>query len=174
MYQVTPYDVKQSFKLVPKNERYKITFAQGSSISFNSKRDAFNFISAISNFFSEILQVSEMIHATINQYRYQISPKRKSNDDPYNIFYNNDLEINILIRDLKYYQKNAIEMYQLASKFDNLIYYLRKNAKILFAKLPTAVAHIVILIDKINLSFTNVIANVESHYRKNNLTLFNI
>lgn len=35
--------------------------------------------------------------------------------------------------------------------------------KILFAKLPTAVAHTVILIDKINLSFTNVISNVESH-----------
>ena len=95
MYQVTPYDVKQSFKLVPKNERYKITFAHGSSISFNSKREAFNFISAISNFFSEILQVSEMIHAmqkviTEKKISHFLISKKITNGNNYKKSYKNN------------------------------------------------------------------------------------
>ena len=174
MYQITPYDLSQSFRLIPYGEKYVLTLWQENSLQFKSKRDAFKFISAISNFFTEILQLCEILHNSTNSYRYQIKPINKSTKDLYNIYANNDLEIIKLMRDLKYYQSDKIELYQLVKAYSFLLSYIHKNIKILSEKIKTAITDKLILIEKIRNTFEKILSNVEYYYKKNSLSIFNI
>lgn len=40
MYQITPYDLSQSFKFIPEKKKYCLLFYKGNSVNFTSKRSA--------------------------------------------------------------------------------------------------------------------------------------
>lgn len=172
--QIKPYDLSQSFKLIPNREKYSLTFWQNNTVLFTSKREAFYFISSLSNFFSETLQVCEMFLQSISVYRYQITPKSKSNKDLYNVFTDNEYQSNSLIRDLKHNKTNQSELYRIVRKFEMLIDYLYQNTEILHKKLKSSITHYLILITKLSQTFQNVLSRPKENYQQNKLTLFNL
>lgn len=172
MYKLNPYDLTDKFHLIPNKEKYCMTFCHGNTVKFRSKREAFDFISKISNFFIEVLQFSEMIQLSINSYRYHITPTSKSPKDLYNIYTENEGLINKLIGELKHFRTTEKEVYKLEMKYNNLLSLLYENVKILYKKLPKAIAHILILIKKLSTSFSLIISNAEQFYKNNSLSIF--
>ncbi len=79
MYQITPYDLSQSFKFIPDKKKYSLLFYQGYSVDFTSKREAYSFIGQLSILFVEQLAICEMVNNTINSFSFHIGPNSKSN-----------------------------------------------------------------------------------------------
>lgn len=49
MCHIQPYDLSQSFKLIPDRKKYSLLFYTGNSVEFTSKRQAFNFYNITAN-----------------------------------------------------------------------------------------------------------------------------
>ena len=172
MYQITPYDLSDSFKFIPERKKYSLLFYRGNSVDFKSKREAFTFISHVSQLFVEQLAICEMVNNTINTFSFHIRPNSKSNADKFNIYHSNYQNILQLIRDLKFYQSEKIQLYQVVMKFDQLINYIIENCKILNAKNKNCVVPYLVIIEKSANTFWKVISNAETHYHQKSLFLF--
>lgn len=173
MYQIQIYDLSKSFKCIPFGEKYQLTLWQENSVMFKNRKDAFKFIADISNFFNEILQLCELIHSNNNLYRFQITPKSKSNSDKFIIYCNNDEEINGIIKDLKYFQNDNIELYQLVKKYASLIYLIKSNTEILYKKIGKEIAGNYVLINNIDVSAKKILSNPKYYFTENKFSIFN-
>lgn len=172
MYQIKPYDCSEFFTRIPSKKKYSFTFYQQNSISFVSKREAFKFSSDISQLFTEALAICEMVANTVHSFSFQIRPKSAHVQDSYNIYHNNNVEISQLIRDLKHPKYSNIELYQIYKKFDNLIYLIIHNCKILNKKNYNCVLPYLIIIQKTAKSLFGIIDKISEKYQPNNLSLF--
>lgn len=172
MYQIIPYDLSKSFKFIPEKKKYSLLFYRNNSVDFTSKRKAFDFIAKLSNLFVEILALAEMVNNTINCFSFHIRPNSKSNKDLYNIYHDNLKDISVLVRDLKFYQSDKIELYQVVMKFDRLILLIIENCKILNKKNSNCVVPYQIIIEKASKTLWQIINNAEYHYENRKLTLF--
>lgn len=174
MYQIQPYDLSESFKFIPEKKKYSLLFKIGQTVSFSSKREAFHFISKLSNFFVETLALCEMTHTTINSYSFHIKPNTKANTDYYNIYHNNSLHIFEIIRDLKFYQSDKTKLDFIYLKFTHLIGYILDNCRILNKKNNNCVLAYYSIMQKLSDSFYRVTSNSEAFYNEKKLTLFPI
>ena len=172
MYQITPYDLSKSFKIIPDKKKYILTFYSGNSIEFSSKRKAFDFIGKISHVFVEVLAICEMTNNTINSYSFHIKPKSKSVKDVFNIYYDNYHSIIDLLNKLKYYQSIKIELYQLIKLFDSLLFLLIDNCKILNTKNHNCVLPYLIIIEKTSNSLSEIVKNAHNYYDAKRLSIF--
>lgn len=172
MYQIQPYDLSKSFRFIPFGEKYQLTIWQENSVKFKSRKDAFRFITAISNFFNEILQLCELINSNNNLYRFQIAPKSKSNHDKFSIYCKNDEEINAIIRDLKYFQNEPSELYQIVKKYATLIYLIKNNTEILYKKIGKELAGNYVLICNIDASAKKVLTNPHYYFTEKKFSIF--
>lgn len=172
MYQIKPYDLSQSFKFIPERKKYNLLFYRGNSVNFSSKREAFNFISEISNLFVEQLAICEMVNNTINSFSFHIKPNSRSNTDKFNIYHSNYQKIIEIIRDIKFYQKEKIQLYQVVMKFDQLINYIIENCRILNHKNKNCVIPYLVIIEKSSQTLWKIIDEAENNYHKKSLSLF--
>lgn len=172
MYQIQPYDLSQSFKFIPENKKYSLLFYQGNSVDFTSKREAFNFIGQLSILFVEQLAICEMVNNTINSFSFHIRPNSKSNADKFNIYHSNYQEILNLIKNLKFYQSQKVQLYQVVMQFDRLIDMIIENCKILNEKNKNCVVPYLLIIEKSAKTLWKVIENAENNYRSSQLSLF--
>lgn len=172
MYQITPYDLSESFKFIPEKKKYSLLFYQGNSVDFTSKREAFSFIGKLSILFVEQLAICEMVNNTINSFSFHIRPSSKSNTDKFNIYHSNYQNILQLIRYLKFYHSEKIQLYQVVMKFDQLINYIIENCKILNAKNKNCVIPYLVIIEKSAKTLWKIIENAEYHYKNSQLSLF--
>lgn len=172
MYQIQPYDLSQSFKFIPEKKKYSLLFYQGNSVDFTSKREAYSFIGQLSILFVEQLAICEMVNNTINSFSFHIRPNSKSNADKFNIYHSNYQRILELIRDLKFYQTEKIQLYQVVMKFDQLINYIIENCKILNAKNKNCVVPYLVIIEKSAKTLWKIISEAENNYHKKSLSLF--
>lgn len=172
MYQITPYDLSQSFKFIPEKKKYCLLFYKGNSVNFTSKREAFKFVSEISNLFVEQLAICEMVNNTIHTFSFHIKPSSKSIKEDFNVYHSNYQIILEIIRDLKFYQNEKIQLYQVVMKFSNLLNLVIDNCKILNKKNSNCVLAYQLIIEKSAKSLWQVIDNAEYHYNNKKLTLF--
>ena len=172
MYQIQPYDLSQSFKFIPEKKKYSLLFYKGNSVDFTSKREAFSFIGKLSILFVEQLAICEMVNNTINTFSFHIKPNSKSNKDLYNVFNENSMAILELMRDLKFYQSDKTELYQVTMKFDRLIKLIVDNCKILNKKNYNCVIAYQLIIEKSAKTLWQIIENAEYHYKNSQLSLF--
>lgn len=172
MYQIRPYDLSQSFKFIPEKKKYSLLFYQGNSVNFTSKKEAFKFISEISNLFVEQLAICEMVNNTIHTFSFHIKPSSKSIKEDFNVYYSNYQMILELIRDLKFYQNEKIQLYQVVLKFSNLLNLIIDNCKILNKKNSNCVLAYKLIIEKSAKSLWRVIENAEMYYSEKKISLF--
>ena len=172
MYQIQPYDLSQSFKFIPEKKKYCLSFYRGHSVAFTSKREAFNFIGQLSVLFVEQLAICEMVNNTINTFSFHIKPKSKSLTDKFNVYHSNNQVILNLLKNLKFYQCQKTELYQIIIQFDNLIKLIIENCKILNDKNKNCVMPYQIIIEKSANTLWKVIENAENNYRSSQLSLF--
>jgi ribosomal protein L22 len=172
MYQIQPYDLSESFKFIPEKKKYSLLFYKGNSVDFTSKREAYSFIAQLSILFVEQLAICEMVNNTINSFSFHIRPNSKSNADKFNVYHSNYQRILEIIRDLKFYQTEKIQLYQVVMEFDQLINYIIENCKILNAKNKNCVVPYLVIIEKSAKTLWKVIENAENNYRNSQLSLF--
>lgn len=172
MYQIKPYDLSQSFRLIPEKKKYSLLFCRGNSIDFTSKRKAFDFIGKLSHFFADTLAMCEMVNTTINTYSFHIRPNSKVNSDLYNTYHSNYQDILLLIRDLKFYQTDKTELQHVYRKFTHLLGFLLDNCEILNKKNDNCVLPYYSIMTKISNAFYQITENAEYHYENKHLTLF--
>lgn len=172
MYQIEPYDLSQSFRLIPEKKKYSVLFKIGTSVQFTSKREAFDFISKLSQFFVETLAICEMSHNTINTYSFHLKPNSKSNSDKFNIYHRNSAQIFELIKDLKFYQTDKTNLQTVYLKFTHLLGLIIENCEILNKKNQNCVLAYLAIMQKISNSFYFITQDSERYYSTNSLTLF--
>lgn len=174
MYQIKPHDLTASFKLIPEKKKYTLVFNATTSVDFKSKRETYKFISAISQLFTEQLAICEMVYIIGNSYSFHLKPASKSNQDHYNIYNSNTLAIQKIIGEIKYYQKNQIEIYRFIKLFDNLIYYIIENLTILNKKNSNCVLPYFLILKNSARKFFHEIDNASEIFPNRSFTLFNI
>lgn len=173
MYKIQPYDLSQSFKFIPAKKKYSLLFYRGNSVEFTSKRQAFDFIGKISQFFVENLAICEMVNNTIHSYSFHFRPTTPANTDLFNIYHNNYNLIVSNLQTLKFYQSDKTELQNVYRHFTHLIGLITDNCKILNKKNNNcALAYLAIMI-RISDVFYNITDNAAKNYETNNLTLFN-
>ena len=172
MYQIIPSDLSESFKFIPEKKKYSLLFQVGNSVQFTSKREAFDFISKLSNFFVETLAICEMVHSTINTYSFHIKPNSKANSDRYNVYHSNSLRVYEYIRDLKFYQSDKKKLHNVYLKFTHLIGLIIDNCEILNKKNKNCVMAYYAIMQKLSNSFYAITQDSERYYSANSLTLF--
>lgn len=172
MYQIQPYDLSQSFKFIPEKKKYSLLFYQGNSVNFTSKREAFAFIGKLSILFVEQLAICEMVNNTINTFSFHIRPKSKAVTDKFNVYHSNYQEILNLIKNLKFYQSQKVQLYQVVMQFDRLIDMIIANCKILNEKNKNCVVPYLVIIEKSAKTLRHIIENAGYHYKNSQLSLF--
>ena len=172
MYQIQPYDLSQSFKNIPEKKKYSFNFYRNSTIDFKSKREAFKFISHVSQLFAETLAICEMVNNTIHTFSFHIKANSKSNHDSYNIYNKNYHDILTYIRDIKLFQIHPVNLQQFVKKFDLLIDLISQNCDILNRRNKNCVVAYQIVLNRSSNSMWVVIDNIHKHYSNNSLTLF--
>ena len=100
MYQIKPYDYRESFRLIPNRQNYSVLFYIGKNVTFSNKAKAIDFINSVSAFYNEVLGVCEMLSLYCSNYQYHVRPQRKAHDDNYKRFSENQLTINQLLSDI--------------------------------------------------------------------------
>lgn len=172
MYQIQPYDLSQSFRLIPEKKKYILTFYGGNSVSFTSKRKAFDFIGKISNLFVEALAICEMVNNSIHSFSFHIKPSSIHVMDKYNVYHENYTKISEVVRTLKFYQSRKIELYQVVKLFETLFALIVDNCKILNAKNYNCVVPYQVIAEKAANSLWSIIENADEYYQKKSLSLF--
>lgn len=171
MYQISPFDLSHSFRLIPEKKKYSLTFYIGKSIQFTSKRESFDFIAKISHFFAETLAICEMTHNTINTYSFHIKPVSKNNSDLYNQYHQNSIRIFDYIKELKFYQTDKTKLSNVYLKFTHLIGLIIDNCEILNKKNKNCVLAYYAIMQKLSNAFYHTTENAEYFYRNQTLTL---
>ncbi|SHK63515.1 hypothetical protein [Epilithonimonas mollis] len=171
MYQIQPVDLSENFKIIHDKKKYSLLFCIGKSIQFTSKRECFDFIGKLSQFFSETLAICEMTHQTINTYSFHIKPLSKSNSDLYNQYHENSKRIFDYIKELKFYQTDKTKLSNVYFKFTHLIGLILDNCEILNKKNKNCVLAYYAIMQKLSNAFYHTTDNAEYFYRNQSLTL---
>ncbi|MDY3547078.1 hypothetical protein PG291_00470 [Riemerella anatipestifer] len=166
-------DLTTILRHIPERKKYSLLFGRNNSVRFTSKRKAFEFLSKVKLFLSETLVISEMIYSSMNLYKNNIISYSPALYDKATQFHNNDLEIYDLLRKLKYFKNRKQELHNIIRLYDNLIALLYKNAQILEQCNPKETRHILLVAEKLYLSFSNIVSNPHERYKNNSLSLFN-
>ncbi|MRM97271.1 hypothetical protein D1Z97_04890 [Riemerella anatipestifer] len=166
-------DLTTILRHIPEKKKYSLLFGRNNSVSFTSKRKAFEFLSKVKLFLSETLVISEMVYNSMNLYKNNIVSYSPALFDEATKFHNNDLEIYDLLRNLKYFRDKKRELHDTIRLYENLIFILYKNAKILEQCNPKETRHILLVAERLYLSFSNIVSDPHEHYKNNSLTLFN-
>lgn len=172
MYQIESTDLSESFRFIPDKKKYSFLFQIGNSIEFSSKREAYQFISHLSQFFVETLAICEMTHATINTYSFHIRPNSKANWDLYNVYHQNSLRIFEYVKELKFYQSDKTKLQNVYLKFTHLIGLILDNCEILNTKNKNCVIAYYAIMQKVSNAFYEITSNYHKYYENKSLKLF--
>lgn len=172
MFQIQPYDLSEKFKLIPYSEKFQLTLWHNNSVKFKSKRTSLEFISKISQLFSEVVTISEIIFSNVLTYSFHLKPLSRSKSDKYQIFHNNSAEIQTILTELKYYQKAKCELYQVIKRIDNLLLLLADNCTILNKKNSNCVIHHTVILQKVTESLQKVLTQPLFHFHNNTMSIF--
>ncbi|MDV3664943.1 hypothetical protein CMU51_12835 [Elizabethkingia anophelis] len=172
MYQISIYDLKNSFRLIPNFERYSLTIWQNNTVKFTSKRKAFDFIAKVSNLISEVLAICEMVHTTTQSFSFHLKSESRSNKDLFNVFFENSQSITLHIRNLKSYKHEKTELYKVIRSIDSILVLLEENCKILNSKNNNCVNAYLGVINRVTRSLNTILSNSQYHHENNTLSLF--
>lgn len=172
MYQIQPYDYRESFRLLPNRQNYSVLFYIGKNVTFSNKAKAIKFIEAVNNFYNEVLGICEMLSLYCSNYQYHIRPHRKANDDDYKIFYNNQAQINKLLGDILIDRRISTTISKQTRQIVNLISTIEHNFLILYKKDKLCASAQLVTIQNLKHSFNYTIENVAELYNAGKLHLF--
>ena len=172
MYQITPYDYRESFRLIPNRQNYSVLFYIGKNVTFSNKNKALDFIDSVNSFYNEVLGVCEMLSLYCSNFQYHVRPRRKANDDNYKRFSENHLSINQLLADIIISRRIQTTVEQLTRKLIQLISRIEDNFLILSHYDKNCATAQLIIIQNLKNAFNFIIDNVFELYKAGKLSLF--
>lgn len=172
MYQIKPYDYRESFRLIPNRQYYSVLFYIGKNVTFSNKNKALDFIASVNSFYNEVLGVCEMLSLYCSNYQYHIRPQRKAHDDNYKRFSENHLTINQLLSDIIISRRVQTTIAQLTRKIIQLISRIEDNFFILHHYDKNCASAQLVIIQNLKNAFNYIIENVFELYTDGKLSLF--
>ena len=172
MYQIQPYDFRESFRLIPHRQNYSVLFYLGKNVTFSNKAKAVKFIEAVNNFYNEVLGLCEMLSLYCSNYQYHIRPQRKDINDNYIRFSENNLSINKLLSDIIISRRVQTTIAQLTRKIIQLISQIEDNFFILHHYDKNCASAQLVIIQNLKNAFNYIIENVFDLYTAGKLSLF--
>lgn len=172
MYQIQPYDFRESFRLIPHRQNYSVLFYVGKNVTFSNKKKALDFIASVNSFYNEVLGVCEMLSLYCSNFQYHIRPLGKANNDNYRRFSENQFTITQLHSDIILSRRIQTSISQLTRKIIQLISTIERNFLILHKYDKNCASSQLVIIQNLKNAFNFIIENVFELYTDGKLSLF--
>ena len=172
MYQIKPYDYRESFRLIPNRQNYSVLFYIGKNVTFSNKAKAIDFINSVSAFYNEVLGVCEMLSLYCSNYQYHVRPRTKANTDIYKIFADNQQKITQLLSEIIISRRIYTTVDRQTRQIIHLISVIEENFLILHKYDKDCADAQLIIIQNLKNAFNFIIENVFELYTAGKLSLF--